>query len=69
MLITYINFVNILKCRVLVALVHVDVHKSFFKKRNGNLVPPAGCSYNSGSHENLVFLPLETEPHSVGKLS
>lgn len=28
-LITYINFVNILKCRVLVALVHVDVCKSF----------------------------------------
>lgn len=29
MLITYIDFVNILKCRVLVALVHVDVGKSF----------------------------------------
>lgn len=28
-LITYINFVNILKCRVLVALLDVDVRKSF----------------------------------------
>lgn len=28
-LITYINFVNILTCQVLVALVHVDIRKSF----------------------------------------
>lgn len=39
------------------------------EKCNGNLVPPAGCSYVSGSHENLLlFLPLETEPHFVGKM-
>lgn len=28
-LITYINFVNILKCQVLVALAHVDIRETF----------------------------------------
>lgn len=38
------------------------------KKCNGNLVPPAGCSYVSGSHESFLIIPPETEPHFVGEM-
>lgn len=36
------------------------------KKCNGNLLPPAGCSYVSGSQESLLLsFPLEREPRFV----
>jgi len=39
------------------------------EKCNGNLIPPAGCLYISGSHHSLLlFLPLETEPRFVGDM-
>lgn len=63
-LITYINFVNILKCQVLVALVYVDIHKSFSRNATEilfhQLVAPTIL---------VLFLLLETEPHPAGKLS